>query len=155
MRTILLCLLTVLSGCCGAQIVVSPPPPNATSGQAYSHQFAATGGVAPYTWTAGGLPAGMSINPTTGILSGTSFGIALPNNFSIWVRATDSTSAFGTLSTTLTLVEPSGGSGDSGSGGCSTAEAAGVRTFVWLSLLGYLAVVASIRSVRHNHLGRP
>lgn len=139
MKFILMTLLFLLAGNCGAQIVVSPPPPNATSGQSYSHQFAATGGVAPYTWTAGGLPAGMSINPTTGILSGTSFGIALPNNFTIWVRATDSTSAFGTLSTTLTLVEPNGGSGDSGSGGCSTAEAAGVQTFVWLFLLGTLS----------------
>lgn len=31
----------------------------------------ASGGLAPYTWTATSLPAGMNINPTTGVVSGT------------------------------------------------------------------------------------
>ena len=40
-------------------------------GTAYAdHQLAATGGVAPYTWTATGLPAGLSVS-SAGILSGT------------------------------------------------------------------------------------
>lgn len=140
MKYLLLLCLLLLAGNCEAQIVVSPPPPNATSGQAYSHQFVATGGVAPYTWTAGNLPSGITINSSTGVISGTAVGLALPNTFNIWVRATDSTSAFGTLTTTLTLVEPSGKqSDDGGPGGCTTVEAAGVQTFVWLFLLGTLS----------------
>lgn len=147
MKFILLTLLAlVLAGNCEAQIVVSPPPPNATSGQAYSHQFMATGGTAPYTWTAGGLPSGITINPTTGIISGTAVGLALPNTFNIWVRATDSTSAFGTLTTTITLVEPgSGGSDDSGSGGCSAAEPTGVQHLVLLFLMVLAATFVCLR----------
>lgn len=145
MKYLLLLCLLVLAGNCEAQIVVSPPPPNATSGQAYSHQFTATGGTAPYTWTAGGLPAGITINSTTGIISGTAVGLALPNTFNIWVRATDSTSAFGTLTTTLTLVEPSGGSGDSGSGGCSTAEHVDVQHPLLVFLLSLAATFVCLR----------
>ncbi len=33
--------------------------------------MAATGGTSPYTWSADGLPEGISINPTTGEVSGT------------------------------------------------------------------------------------
>jgi hypothetical protein len=38
---------------------------------AYSTAVAATGGVTPYTWSATGLPAGLSINSSTGAISGT------------------------------------------------------------------------------------
>ncbi len=34
-------------------------------------QMAATGGTAPYTWSATGLPTGLSINSSTGLISGT------------------------------------------------------------------------------------
>jgi len=148
MKFILLLCLLVLAGNCEAQIVVSPPPPNATSGKPYSHQFVATGGVAPYTWTAGNLPAGITINSSTGVISGTAVGLALPNTFNIWVRATDSTGAFGTLATTLTLVEPyyPDKSNDSG---CTTAEAAGAQTFVWLFLLGAFSGLL-LRLSRHG-----
>ncbi|MBC8719868.1 Ig domain-containing protein [Ochrobactrum sp. Marseille-Q0166] len=40
-------------------------------GQAYKHQFTATGGVAPYAWSATGLPAGLSIDAAKGTISGT------------------------------------------------------------------------------------
>lgn len=35
-----------------------------------SLQLTQTGGVGPYTWTASGLPAGLSIDPATGVISG-------------------------------------------------------------------------------------
>jgi Putative Ig domain len=38
---------------------------------AYSATVAASGGVTPYTWTAAGLPTGLSINSSTGAISGT------------------------------------------------------------------------------------
>jgi hypothetical protein len=47
--------------------------PGGSVGTAYSTTLAASGGVAPYTWsvTSGALPAGLSINSTTGVISGT------------------------------------------------------------------------------------
>ncbi|MDR2334964.1 MAG: Ig domain-containing protein [Burkholderiaceae bacterium] len=43
----------------------------ATIGTPYTQTIAATGGVAPYNWSATGLPADLTINPTTGTISGT------------------------------------------------------------------------------------
>jgi hypothetical protein len=39
--------------------------------QAYSQPVVFTGGTSPYTWSASGLPAGLSINTSTGVISGT------------------------------------------------------------------------------------
>jgi pro-kumamolisin-like protein/MBG domain-containing protein/Big-like domain-containing protein/putative Ig domain-containing protein len=43
------------------------------AGTAYSQTLAATGGAGPYTWqlTAGRLPSGLTLNPATGLISGT------------------------------------------------------------------------------------
>jgi hypothetical protein len=55
-------------------------------------QMTATGGTAPYTWSATGLPASFSINPSTGLISG---------------RATHVASA----TVTVTVVDAAGSSG--------------------------------------------
>lgn len=44
--------------------------PNATLNVAYTEQLAASGGTPPYTWRANGLPKGLSINSSTGLISG-------------------------------------------------------------------------------------
>jgi hypothetical protein len=46
---------------------------NGTAGESYSRTVAATGGKTPYTWsiTAGTLPTGLTLNSTTGAISGT------------------------------------------------------------------------------------
>jgi hypothetical protein len=59
----------------------APPPPNITTtslpdarrNKSYSRTLQATGGVAPYTWSlaSGALPPGLSLNPSTGVISGT------------------------------------------------------------------------------------
>ena len=56
--------------------------PDGTLNQPYLQTMAASGGVPPYRWSATGLPAGLSINATTGQISGTpsaagNFGIAI------------------------------------------------------------------------------
>jgi len=45
--------------------------PVATAGQPYAFQFRASGGTAPYTFSSSALPAGLTLNPSTGLLSGT------------------------------------------------------------------------------------
>lgn len=46
--------------------------PHGTVGSPYATTlFTATGGTAPYTWTATGLPTGLSLNAATGLVSGT------------------------------------------------------------------------------------
>ncbi len=47
--------------------------PSASVGFSYSTTLAANGGTTPYTWSlaVGSLPSGLSLNPTTGLISGT------------------------------------------------------------------------------------
>jgi hypothetical protein len=44
--------------------------PDGTVGQSYSGSVAATGGTPPYTWSATGLPAGLTLDPSSGAISG-------------------------------------------------------------------------------------
>ncbi len=57
----------------GLAITTATPLPNATVGVGYSQTLAATGGTPPYKWsiTAGSLPAPLTLNPTTGAITGT------------------------------------------------------------------------------------
>lgn len=56
-------------------ITTSSPLPSGTIGMSYSTTLTGTGGVAPYTWSipvnGGVLPTGLSLNPSTGAISGT------------------------------------------------------------------------------------
>jgi len=77
-------------------ISISAPPLSVTTqtlgggtlGSAYSQTLAATGGITPYVWsiTAGALPVGLSLNSSTGIISGTPTGnVAGPTSFTATV----------------------------------------------------------------------
>ncbi len=65
--------------------------PNATEGLVYSTAVTATGGSTPYSWGATGLPSGISINSSTGLISGTP-SVGTYGNHSVVVSVTDSTS---------------------------------------------------------------
>ncbi|MFM5667701.1 putative Ig domain-containing protein [Aeromonas hydrophila] len=76
-------------------IVVSPGAlSNDSVGMAYSQTITATGGSAPYTYaiTAGSLPAGLSLNTSSGVISGTP---SASGTFNLTVTATDANSASG------------------------------------------------------------
>lgn len=66
--------LIITYGNCCNPITLSPPTlPGGTTGVAYSQTITASGGTAPYTFavTNGALPTGLTLNATTGVISGT------------------------------------------------------------------------------------
>lgn len=69
-------------------LVAATPTPG-TNGLPYSYAFSATGGVAPYTWSAlGGLPEGLTLS-SSGILSGTPAAKQV-GTFQVAIRVSDS-----------------------------------------------------------------
>jgi len=78
----------------------------ASVGVAYSATtISATGGTPPYTWSSNGLPAQMSINPNTGIISGTPASAA-GSPLSVTIYAMDAASAVATRVYSLTVLAP-------------------------------------------------
>jgi hypothetical protein len=55
-----------------AQLSIASPTqlPDGTLGASYTYQMTAAGGIPPYTWSANGLPDGLSIDPNTGVIAG-------------------------------------------------------------------------------------
>jgi hypothetical protein len=81
-------------------ITNSSPLPQATIGTAYSQTFAASGGLPPYTWASGGMPAGLLLNATSGVLNGTP---TEKGAFNFTVQVTDSARNTNTKSFALTV----------------------------------------------------
>ncbi len=56
-----------------AALAITAAPPSGLQGSAYSYPVPATGGVTPYTFSisVGTLPPGLTIDPATGVISGT------------------------------------------------------------------------------------
>jgi len=73
------------------QITTSGALPNATQGVPYSATVAASGGSGGYTFTANNLPFGLTLDPATGTISGTT--TAGPTHWWFNVTATDSSHA--------------------------------------------------------------
>ncbi|MGA7832763.1 MAG: Ig domain-containing protein, partial [Terracidiphilus sp.] len=99
----------------------TPPPsklvistvslPYGTAGAAYNTSIAASGGTAPYTYNATGLPNGLSINHTTGAITGTP-AVSAEGTSPVTATVTDSTqptalTASANLSVTIAAPPPS------------------------------------------------
>jgi hypothetical protein len=95
--------------------VTNPGSQSGTVGTAASLQLSASGGTAPYTWTASGLPTGLSIS-SSGLVSGTP---TTAGTYSVTATATDSTSATGATTFSWTISSSGGG------GGCTAGQLLG------------------------------
>ena len=67
--------------------------PNGEQGLAYSATVSAANGTTPYSWAASGLPAGLTINANSGLISGTP---TATGSFSVSVTVTDTAGATAT-----------------------------------------------------------
>lgn len=85
--------------------ITTPSLPNGTVGSIYSTTLSASGGTAPYTYsiTSGSLPAGLSLNTSTGVISGTPSSSSTAN---LTVTATDTNSATGSRAYSLAVTAP-------------------------------------------------
>jgi hypothetical protein len=74
-----------LSIAVSAPLAINPQLlPDGVTGTAYSQTLTATGGTQPHTWsvTGGALPAGLTLNSSTGVISGTP-NVVGPNSFTV------------------------------------------------------------------------
>ena len=80
--------------------------PSGTVGTAYSQTLTATGGQTPYTWTitAGALPSGLTLNGTTGMISGTPTAGGTSN---VTVKVADANNATATGALSITILSTS------------------------------------------------
>ncbi len=74
--------------------------PGGTVGTAYSQTLSASGGNAPYTYSATGLPAGLTLDPATGTISGTP---TQDGSYTVTVSVTDANGATGTATYTIVI----------------------------------------------------
>jgi hypothetical protein len=88
-------------------IITTISLPGGTVGVAYSATLTASGGTTPYTWSlsSGSLPGGLTLNPTTGSISGTPTAAGTPT---FTVRVTDAASPAATASRSLSIVMNTG-----------------------------------------------
>ncbi|WP_329062406.1 M4 family metallopeptidase [Amycolatopsis sp. NBC_01480] len=92
----------------GTVTVSSPGNQSTATGTAVNLPLTASGGTAPYTWSATGLPAGLSINASTGTISGTATTAGTSN---VTVTAKDSAAHSGTATFSWTVGTSTGCSG--------------------------------------------
>ncbi|MBN2057232.1 MAG: IPT/TIG domain-containing protein [Candidatus Saganbacteria bacterium] len=82
--------------------------PDGTQGTAYSQTVSAAGGTTPYTWSisAGSLPAGLSLNASTGQITGTPTAV---ENASFTVQVEDAVAATDTQALSINVTSGGGG----------------------------------------------
>ncbi len=95
------CYQTLVSAAELAAIQVSPITlPDAVLGQRYNGQLTAINGIAPFRWSGAGLPPGILLDSSTGLLSGTP---SAAGAFDLGVTTSDSTRRGGWVGLDLTV----------------------------------------------------
>ncbi len=160
---------TPASGSANLSITVTVAPLSVTTtsllggviSAAYSQTLQANGGYPPYTWSisAGTLPANLTLNATTGAITGTP---SATGTSTFTVKVTDSTQASATaplsitISTALAITTTSLPSGGVSTLYSSTVKASGgVTPYTWKITSGSLPVGLSLNSTSGNISGTP
>ena len=81
-------------------VITTSSLPSGTAGLQYSAALAASGGIAPYLWAMDDLPAGLSVNSATGVISGTPIA---QSSGTVTARVTDGQSPSDTATRLLSL----------------------------------------------------
>jgi hypothetical protein len=130
---------TILAALPAPLSVVTVTLPSGTVGTVYSQTEAATGGTAPYTWAlvSGTLPAGLTLDPATGKVTGTP--TAAVTSAAFTVQVTDANSTVVTQAQTLTIFaagsgSPGGGTIDTGS---NTPPSSGGKSGCFIATAAY------------------
>ncbi|MFB6719426.1 M4 family metallopeptidase [Kribbella sp. NPDC056345] len=111
----------------GAPAVTNPGAQTSTAGTADTLQLAATGGTKPYSWSATGLPAGLTVNASTGLISGTPTTAATS---SVTAKVTDAAGKTASVSFSWVVSAAGGGGACTGELKYSgTLTAGGSKTF--------------------------
>jgi hypothetical protein len=119
------CTITVIPA--PVPLTLACPASSATMGTAYSSAFTATGGKSPYTFSisSGSLPAGLSVNGTTGAVTGTPTAAAA---YTFTGKVTDSTTPTAQATTVSCTITSSSSSSNGGSSGGSSGGSTGGGT---------------------------
>jgi hypothetical protein len=80
----------VTGGATTPLVITTASLPNGSRNVAYNAQVSATGGAQPYTWSMTGAPSGITINSSTGVISG--IGAAGTYNLQVTVKDANNTS---------------------------------------------------------------
>ncbi|MGO9455138.1 MAG: putative Ig domain-containing protein [Candidatus Binataceae bacterium] len=88
----------------GTLTITTASLPAATVSTSYSATVNATGGITPYTWSLSSNPSWLSINPSTGVLSGTAPGTpGTTPSFSVTVQDSESPAQVSVANFTITI----------------------------------------------------
>jgi len=145
---------------------MNPTLPPSGTGQAYNQTFSATGGTGAYTFSvvAGALPAGLSFNPFTGVVSGT---MGALGTYNFTMRATDENGCFGerayTLAVTSTCpsitINPNSGSVPGGAVGTpyslTFSASGGAAPYSYSVLVGILPLGLTLNATTGTLTGTP
>ena len=117
----------------GLSITTPANLPVGDAGMDYSTQLSASGGTAPYVWSATGLPTSWTLDQA-GMLSAAGTDV-LPTNFSFTATVADSTAATQSRAFYVVIDAPSANGGSGGTGGCVAGTGAGGGFVILLGLL--------------------